>query len=347
MLNAMRLSFEEARRARGAVLMIDEFDSIGIRPTRPTGDRNEVYWQVVINEFLSLMNDPGPGVIVVGATNYLDWIDPAILRAGRIENHFTLTLPDASTRAEILQYHTGGSILPESLIEIANDLEGRSPAALEELVRDARKEAREEGRELGLRELRAQLPQKRKYSPEHMFRLGVHEAGHALVSLAVNYASAATIEVKDSFDPTATSYPGRQTSYDLVDDYLPTETTLLNRIAVALAGMAAEAAVFDDRSLGSGGLIGSDIERATAIARRLVGAYGLGKAPVFYASVEEVSGKSLPAGLDDEVIEIVRGQYERVLAMMASQRDRLIALAGDAAAHGLVRIERDVRRNVA
>jgi cell division protease FtsH len=347
MLNAMRRSFEEARSARGAVLMIDEFDSVGIRPTRPTGDRNEVYWQVVINEFLSLMNDPGSGVIVVGATNYLDWIDPAILRAGRIENHFTLTLPDSSTRAELLQHHTGGSIPPESLIEIANDLEGRSPAALEELVRDARKRARDEDRELELRDLRARLPERRKYTPEQMFRLGVHEAGHALVSLALNYASAATIEVKDSFDPTATSYPGGQTSYDLVDDYLPTETTLLNRIAVALAGMAAEAAVFDDRSLGSGGLIGSDIERATAIARRLVGAYGLGKAPVFYASVEEVAGKTLPAGLDDEVTEIVRSQYERVLAMLAHQRDRLLALAGDAAAHGLVRIEREVRGNAA
>ncbi|WP_275784189.1 hypothetical protein [Pararhizobium gei] len=111
--------------------------------------------------------------------------------------------------------------------------------------------------------------------------------------------------------------------------------------------MAAEAAVFDDRSLGSGGLIGSDIERATAIARRLVGAYGLGKAPVFYASVEEVAGKTLPAGLDDEVTEIVRSQYERVLAMLAHQRDRLLALAGDAAAHGLVRIEREVRGNAA
>lgn len=347
MINAMRRSFDDARSKRGAVLFIDEFDSVGTRPARPTGHPNEVYWQVVVNEFLSLMNTPGEGVIVIGATNYIEWIDPAILRAGRIENHFTLTPPDAATRAEILRYHAGVSMPPESLIEIANGLEGRSPAALEELVRNARKEARDEGRELDLRDLQAQIPEKRKYTPEQMFRLGVHEAGHALISLALGYATSATIEIKESFDPTATSYAGGQTSYDLVDDHLPTDTTLLNRIAVAIAGMAAEATVFADRSLGSGGLIGSDVERATAIARRLVASYGLGRTPIFFATVEEVAGTTLPAALENEVVKILRIQYERVLGILADQRDRLIVVAGDAAAHGRVRIERDVRGNAA
>ncbi|MDQ0133723.1 DNA polymerase III delta prime subunit [Neorhizobium galegae] len=347
MINSMRRSFDDARSKRGAVLFIDEFDSVGTRPVRPTGHPNEVYWQVVVNEFLSLMNTPGEGVIVIGATNYIEWIDPAILRAGRIENHFTLTPPDAATRAEILRYHTGVSMPPESLIEIANGLEGRSPAALEELVRNARKEARDEGRELDLRDLQAQIPEKRKYTPQQLFRLGVHEAGHALISLALGYATSATIEIKESFDPTATSYAGGQTSYDLVDDHLPTDTTLLNRIAVAIAGMAAEATVFADRSLGSGGLIGSDVERATAIARRLVASYGLGKTPIFFATVDEVAGTTLPAALENEVVKILRIQYERVLGILVDQRDRLIAVAGDAAAHGSVRIERDVRGNAA
>lgn len=185
MINAMRRSFDDARSKRGAVLFIDEFDSVGTRPIRPTGHPNEVYWQVVINEFLSLMNTPGEGVIVIGATNYIEWIDPAILRAGRIENHFELTPPDAPTRADILRYHAGGALPLESLIEIAKDLDGKSAAALEEMVRNARKEARGEGRGLELRDLQAQLPEKRKYTPEQMFRLGVHEAGHALVSLAL------------------------------------------------------------------------------------------------------------------------------------------------------------------
>lgn len=339
-LNAMRKSFDDANDGRGAVLFIDEFDSIGTRPARPSGHHNDQYWQIVINEFLSLLNSLGEGVVVVGATNNPEWIDPAILRAGRIENHFILTLPDASTRAEILRYHTEDKLSFEALTEIAGELDGKSAASLEGLVRDARNDARGENRELEVRDLRARLPEKRPYALEQQFRLGVHEAGHALVSLALGYASSATIEIKDSFDPAATSYPGGQTSYELIDDYLPTEATLLNRIAVALAGMAAEAAVFEYRSIGSGGVVGSDVERATAIARRLVASYGLGKNPVFFGTVEEVVNKPLPELFEKEVGEILRVQYDRARTILANERDRVVGLAADAVAHGRVKIER-------
>ncbi|WP_164842950.1 AAA family ATPase [Sinorhizobium meliloti] len=346
-LNAMRKSFDDANDRRGAVLFIDEFDSVGTRPARPSGHRNDQYWQIVINEFLSLLNNLGEGVIVVGATNNPEWIDPAIMRAGRIENHFTLTLPDASTRAEILRYHTDRKFSLEDLAEIAGALDGKSAASLEKLVRYARKDARGENRELEVRDLRARLPEKRSYTLEQQFRLGVHEAGHALVSLALGYASSATIEIKGSFDPTATSFPGGQTSYELIDDYLPTEATLLNRIAIALAGMAAEAVVFQYRSIGSGGVVGSDVERATAIARRLVGSYGLGKTPVFLGTVEEVVGKPMPESLENEVVETLRVQYERAFNMLVDDRDRVVELAADVVAHGQVKIERDRQADAA
>lgn len=341
-LAAMRRSFEDAVCARGAVLFIDEFDCIGSRPTRPTGHPNETYWQVVINEFLSLMNSPGEGVIVLGATNYPKRIDRAILRSGRIEKHFMLDLPGARTRAEILRYHTGGALSVESLVDIANNLGGSSAAALEELVRTARKRARNEDRELQPSDLRALMPERRSYTPEEMFRLGVHEAGHALIALALGYANAATIEVHDSFNLSADFAPGGRTCYDLVDHNLPTETVLLNRIAVGLAGMAAEATVFADRSLGSGGIIGSDVEVATGIARRLVGSYGLGETPIFLAIPEELTGKKMPAALEEEAMKILRTQYERVLRILITEKDGIIALAGDAAALGRVRIERQV-----
>lgn len=341
MLAAMRRSFDEAKAGKGAVLFIDEFDSIGSRPSRPTGHPNETYWQVVINEFLSLMNAPGDGVIVIGATNYPEWIDPAILRAGRIEKHFKLGLPDAATRAEILRYHTGGALPFESLIEIGNDLGGKSAAALEELVRTARRQARNEERELQASDLRAAMPERRSYTPEELFRLGVHEAGHALIALALNCARSATIEIRDSFDLSPDSYQRGQTSYDLLENNLPTETVIMNRIAVALAGMAAEAVVFNDRSLGSGGLVGSDIEHATAIVRRLIGSYGLGETPFFVATPEALDDKKMPAALEAEAMKILRAQYERVRGMLGGEKEQLITLAAQAAAYGKVMIERE------
>lgn len=341
MLAAMRRSFDEAKASSGAVLFIDEFDSIGSRPSRPTGRANETYWQVVINEFLSLMNAPGEGVIVVGATNYPAWIDPAILRAGRIEKHFKLELPDAADRAEILRYHTGGALPFESLTELAIDLDGKSAAALEELVRLARRQARNDERELQMRDLRAVMPERKNYSLEELFRLGVHEAGHALIALALNCARSATIEIRDTFDVSSDSYVRGRTSYNLLENNLPTETVLLNRIAVSLAGMAAEAVVFNDRSLGSGGLIGSDVEQATAIARRLVGSYGLGGTPFFVANPEELDDTRMPPGLEAEAMKTLREQYERVLDVLSGEKDQLIALATEAATYGTVMIGRD------
>lgn len=339
-LRAMQNCFEDANDGRGAVLFIDEIDSIGTRSAKSDGGSNNHYWRIVLNDFLSLLSSLGEGVIVIGATNYPGCIDPAVKRAGRLEKHFKLTLPDKGTRAEILNYHMDGSLPIESLAELAEDLDGKSGSDLEQLVRNARRSARAEDQALELRDLRAQLPERIRYTPEAVLRLAVHEAGHALLALVTGHATSATIEVKDSFEASAPAYVGGLASYELTQDHLPTETSLLNRIAVALAGMAAEAVVFGDRSLGSGGVIGSDVERASSIARRMVGSYGLGSRPIFIAPVEELAEKELPEWLEKEAIEIVGTQYDRVFAILTEERDQLLSLASDAVSHRLVRIDR-------
>ncbi|NKL91699.1 AAA family ATPase [Rhizobium leguminosarum] len=340
MLAAMRKTFENVNDGRGAVLFIDEIDAIGKRLARPSGHHGDQYWQVVVTDFLTLLSGLGEGVVVVAATNYPDWIDSAILRAGRIEDHFTLSLPDRLTRAEILNHHAGGILPLESLVDIAEDLDGKAGADLERLVRDALRSARSEDRELELRDLEAQLPKKLRYTPEQCLRLAVHESGHALAALALGHATGATIEIKDSFDPSLDGFLGGTTTYDLVPDYFPTATTLRNRIAVSLSGMAAEVAVFGDPSIGSGGTIGSDVERATAVARRMVGSYGLGKTPVFMGTVKELADKPLPERLEVEVSQIIGEEYERMLSMMTEERERVLALAVDVVTHRMVKIER-------
>lgn len=340
MLAAMRKTFENANDGKGAVLFIDEIDAIGTRLARPSGHHGDQYWQVVVTDFLTLLSALGEGVIVVAATNYPDWIDPAILRAGRIDHHFTLSLPNKLTRAEILNHHAGGVLPLESLVEIAEDLDGKAGADLERLVRDALRVARSEDRELELRDLEAQLPQKLRYTFEQCLRLAVHESGHALAALALGHATGATIEIKDSFDPNLDGFVGGTTTYDLIPDYFPTATSLRNRIAVSLSGMAAEVAVFGDPSIGSGGEIGSDVERATAIARRMVGSYGLGKTPVFMGTVKELADKPLPERLEVEVSQMLAEEKERMLCMMTEQRERVLALAAEVVAHRIVKIER-------
>ncbi|WP_434729595.1 AAA family ATPase [Rhizobium binae] len=340
MLAAMRKTFDSVNNGKGVVFFIDEFDAIGTRLTRPSGHHGDQYWQVVIDDFLSLVSTLGDGVILVAATNYPQWIDPAILRAGRIDKHFALSLPDALTRAEILRHHAGDALSVESLMDIADELHGKSGAELERLVRDARRAARNDCRELTLQDLEAQLPATLEYTAEQQLRFAVHEVGHAVSSLALKHSISAKIEVRKRFDPEADGSFGGRTIYDLVPDHVPTETSLLNRIAVSLSGMAAEQAVFGDRSLGSGGTIGSDIEFATGLARKLVGAYGLGGTPIFIAGAKDVGDSPLPEALEEEAMQILREQYQGALSMMTAERERILAVASDVMAHGAVRIER-------
>jgi cell division protease FtsH len=340
MLAAMRKDFENVNDGRGAVFFIDEIDAIGTRLSRPSGYHGDQYWQVVVTNFLTLLSSLGEGVVIVAATNFPDWIDPAILRSGRIDDHFTLSLPDKLTRAEILYHHTGGLLPIEPLADVAEDLEGKSGADLERLVRGAYRTAIKEDRELELHDLIAQLPEKLHYTPEQQLRIAVHECGHALASLALGHATSATIEIKERFDPTGDGYLGGITTYDLVPDYFPTATTLRNRIAVSLSGMAAEIAVFGDASIGAGGPVGSDVERATTVARRMIGSYGLGKTPIWMGTVKDLADKPLPERLEIEVSQILDEELERMVSMMTEGRERILALAADVVTHLTVKLER-------
>ncbi len=340
MLAAMRATFNSVNDGKGAILFVDEFDAIGTRLARPSGHQGDQYWQVVVDDFLKLVSTIGDGVIFVGATNYPQWIDPAILRDGRVDNHFTLSLPDTVTRAQILRHHVGDALSVESLMDLADELDGRSGAQLDRLVRDAQRAARNEDRELQLGDLEAQLPAMLDYTAEQQLRFAVHEVGHAVSSLALKHSFSANIEVRRRFDPEADDAFGGRTIYDLVPDHVPTETSLLNRIAIAVSGMAAEQAVFGDRSLGSGGTSGSDLEFATGLARKLVGSYGLGTTPIFIAAAKDVGDRPLPQALEDEAMQILRDQYEGALSMMTAERERILSVASDVMAHGTIRIER-------
>ncbi|QRM56406.1 AAA family ATPase [Sinorhizobium sp. BG8] len=336
MLAAMRACFQAAQDSRGTVLFIDELDSIGRRDNF-ADDAHGQYWQVVVNEFLIRLDKLQDNVLLVGATNFPLLIDPAVLRSGRIENKFALSLPDRETRAEILNWHTAATIEFESLLEIADNLEGWSGSDLERLVRDASAISRHQERDLELGDLLAKIPERGSFSPDNLFRLAVHEAGHALVALSLGYASSAMITIKPSFDPASPGRLGGVTEYEFEENHIPTDTTLCNSIAVSYAGMAAEFLVFGDRSTGSG----SDVERATMIARKVVYSYGLGNTPIVAEMNPRAKDSAINWRLEDNVFEILDAQYERVLAMLEPQRDRIIALAKEVMLNLHVKIERE------
>jgi cell division protease FtsH len=105
-LKAMTSAFEAAKAHAPCLLFIDELDNIG---TRGRAGSNSDYWDSVINRMLELLDGARQrdGIIVVGATNHPDRIDPALLRSGRLEKHVVIPRPDTDTLSDILAYHLG------------------------------------------------------------------------------------------------------------------------------------------------------------------------------------------------------------------------------------------------
>jgi len=148
LLKAMRRDFARANEQAPAILFVDELDSFGDRDTF-THDRRD-YSVQVINAFLECLDgvDGREGVVVVGATNNVERIDPAIVRSGRLDKHVEIPLPSAQDRIAILHQQLNQAISVGDLSTLAICTEGMSGADLAKAVRDAKRVARRAGREM-------------------------------------------------------------------------------------------------------------------------------------------------------------------------------------------------------
>jgi hypothetical protein len=274
MLRAMRKTFREAIAAAPAILFIDEFDSFGSR-SNLRGD-SAGYSLQVINALLELLDGAQgrDGVVVIAATNRPDDIDEALRRPGRLDRHIAVEMPDPEAREQILSAHVGVTLPKEELRMIAVATSGYTGAALRQLARDARRVARKARRPVRGSDFMSIVPPFAVLTQKERWPICVHEAGHALVGTVLGIGDVAAIVVARQAghrDPSTGHVEWRR--------QVVRNSTLLayrNEIAMLLAGRAAEKAVLDDMYVGSGGVEGSDLHRASDIATFLVGGHGVG-----------------------------------------------------------------------
>ncbi|MFT2215048.1 AAA family ATPase [Rhizobium giardinii] len=326
MLVAMRKSFDEARSKSPAVLFIDELDSVGNREHQSS--LNGYYQTQVVNTFLELASAAAewPGVILLGATNRPEDVEPAILRSGRFENRIEIELPTAEVRAAILSHHLG-AISPETLAPLTEHLDGLTPADLERLARAAKRVARENGRGIEIADVEASMPPLKELTGAALLRIATHECGHALVALTSGFVEGVTVKLKDKVIIGNPQCAG-STICDFVEDGLPTEQFLRARIRIALAGMAAEEVVHQDRSVGGAGVLGSDLHEATRIATRMVVSYGMGDSPRFEIDYRRVhESYRPPADLRPAIDRVLQEEWRRAKEVLISHKDRLTHLA--------------------
>lgn len=272
--------FEMAKRNAPCILFIDEIDAIGQRRSMHSyndQDREQTLNQLLI-EMDGFSNDTG--IIVIGATNRADMLDPALLRPGRFDRQVYIELPDLSGRREILDLYAkklkvGSDV---NLQDLARGTTGFSGADLENLLNEAALHAVRNGRaeiaQPDVEEARDKIlmgPRKvRKMRPEDIKLTAYHEAGHAFVSIM--YADITDPIHKATIIPRGRAL-GMVQHLPIDDKVSMTIAEVRANLAIALAGRAAEEIFFGADKITTGAE--SDIAMATRLARYSITTAGL------------------------------------------------------------------------
>ena len=337
--------FEQAKHQSPAIVFIDEIDAVGRQRGSGLGGGHDEREQT-LNQLLVEMDGftANEGVVVLAATNRVDILDPALLRPGRFDRQVFVGLPDIKGRRDILAIHAKGKPLAEDvdLARVARATAGFTGADLENLLNEAALLTGRRGEKLITEDAIHQSvikviagPEKHsRVIPEQERRLtAYHEAGHAVVIHALPHHDPVhqiTIVPRGQSGGMTIFLPEEDRSYR-------SKSFMTEQIVSLLGGRAAEEMMLGDISTGAS----SDIQRATAIARKMVGTYGMSEKlgnVAFDAGTDEVFiGKSMghtrpyseqtAAEMDTEIRAIIDSAYDRCRAILAESKPQLEAVA--------------------
>jgi cell division protease FtsH len=279
-LSAMRRSFSDAIAARPTILFVDEIDGISDR-SRLFGNEHETYWNQVINLFLELIDgsERQEGVVIVGATNHPDRIDPALRRAGRLDRHIEIPLPDPNTRRELARTYFGGGLSEGDLDQIAAATAGFTGADFERAGRDARRAARRGNGIISVQEVLGALPHPKLIVGQERRMVAIHEAGHAVVGAHLGVGVLQAVAVPWEVRP---PQPLGAAIFQIDHHHCWHRQQFLDHIAMALAGRAAEEEVLGQAYEGAGAVEGADLHVATDFATLLELQLGMGEGVAHY-----------------------------------------------------------------
>ena len=334
--------FDTARKAPASIVFIDEIDAVGRHRGAGLGGGHDEREQT-LNQLLVEMDGFGShdGIIVIAATNRPDILDPALLRPGRFDRQITVSYPDLKGRTAILKVHAKGKPIGEDVDfeTVAKSTVGFTGADLANLLNEAALLAARAGKSVinmdDIEEAFIKIiagPRKKSMvrNADERKKTAYHEAGHAIVAHVLpTCAPVQQISIIPS---------GRALGYTLnpptEDKFSEYRIELTEKIAELLAGRAAEEIIFSDISGGAS----NDIERATAIARKMVTKLGMSDllGPIKYGSDhgDEVFlgrdfsstpnySEQVAAKIDSEIHAIIEAAYNTAKRILNENIDKL------------------------
>ncbi len=336
--------FARARASQPSLIFIDEIDAIGRQRGMGFSGGGHDEREQTLNQILAEMDgfDPRTNVLVLGATNRGDMLDPALVRAGRFDRRIVVPLPDLADRKEIINLYTKNKpmVADFNAEKLAKKTVGFSGADIENMMNEAAILAARDGKvdisnkDLDEASLKVTMGAERKTMQTENERktTAFHEAGHAVVatfSKDMDPVQRISIVARGA-SLGHTSLPPER------DRYGETKTRLLSFIATMLGGRAAEELWFDDVTTGAS----DDLDKATKLAREMVTQYGMSSLGlVSYGAksmfgiwknpfdTEEKYSQEIMSKIDAEVKKIVDDCFEVAKKILGEHKEKLDILA--------------------
>ena len=329
--------FKQAKEKAPCIIFIDEIDAIGRARGKNAMQGGNDERENTLNQLLTEMDGFGTdtGVIMLAATNRVDILDSALLRAGRFDRQIYADMPDLNERREIFDVHLKPLKVAEDLDRdfLARQTPGFSGADIANMCNEAaliaarnnKKHVEKQDFLDAVDRIIGGLEKKNKIiSPEEKRAVAVHEAGHATVSWLCEHANPL---VKVTIVPRGRSLGA---AWYLPEERQITRTEqLLDEMCATLGGRAAEKVVFDKISTGAL----SDLEKVTKQAMAMVSIYGLNESigNVSYYNMDQGFSKPFSeqqaALIDSEIKKLTDEQYARAIQIVEDNKDKLLQLA--------------------
>ena len=335
--------FKQANEKAPCIIVIDEIDTIGKKRDNGGMGGNDEREQT-LNQLLTEMDgfDGTKGVVILGATNRPESLDPALLRPGRFDRRVPVQLPDLNGRVAILKVHAKDVRLDSDVdfAAVARATSGASGAELANMVNEAALRAVRMGRdrvtqadlEESVETVIAGYQRKNAVMSEKERRIvSYHEIGHALVAAKQSNSAPVT---KITIIPRTSGALGYTMQVDEGEHYLMSKEEITNKIVTYTGGQAAEQLVFGSITTGAS----NDIEQATKLARGMVSRYGMSN-DFGMVALETVSNQYLggdtslacsehtSAKIDEQVIKIVKEAREKADEILRENEGKLHELA--------------------
>ena len=318
----IRELFQLAEKNIPCIIFIDEIDALG-RNRGSDKETSSAERDNTLNELLVALDGfkTKAGTFIIGATNRIDLLDPALTRPGRIDKRIFIGNPDEAGRHAIIEIHSQGkprdiTINNDDLVEITN---GFSAAQIENLLNEAMLHALRENREQFTQDdidvvynkvLVGWQPSEHIFTDEMLDKICIHEMGHAIVGLMSHNHSNVKKVIINLSSPNSPGY----TLFEKSNTNIYNRDTLFEHLMILLGGRIAEELFYGHLGVSTGAI--SDFEEALTLANKMITYYGMGDMAIYPSHSEKY--KEL---IDNEITKLLQDAYAYSYGIINESKD--------------------------